>query len=57
MQTIDKLYGKYGVYEIKRKSGIFSDSYYIYKDGKSWKSANSPAGARRIIKKYDPDAE
>jgi len=49
--------GRYGHYEIRRKSGLWSDDYYIYKDMKHWKNASNPQNAVDIIKKYDPTAK
>ncbi len=56
-ETIDKLYGKYGVYEIVKERKAFSTDYYIYKNGKYWKSAIDPKHAYEKIKEYDPEVE
>lgn len=48
--------GKYGHYEIREDAGIFSASYYIYKNMESWKSASSVNGAVEIIRNYDSSA-
>ena len=53
-KTIEKLRGKYGVYEIKKKINVvFSDSYKIYKNGDLWKTASSIQAAYDKIKSYD----
>jgi len=53
-KIIDKVHGKYGVYEIVKKTGIISDDYYVKKNGDYWKSASNPKDAYEKIKKEDP---
>ena len=55
-EVIDKVHGKYGVYEIIKKTGWFSDEYYINKNGEYWRSASNPKDAIEKIRKFDPKA-
>ena len=49
--------GKYGHYEIRRKSSFWGVDYYIYKNMDHWKTASTPQKAVEIIKDYDRSAK
>ncbi len=53
-KVIDRIHGKYAVYEIVKKTGMFSDDYHIRKNGDFWKSASNPKDAYEKIKREDP---
>lgn len=42
-EFVEKIHGKHSIYIITRKKGgVFSsDSYWVYKDGKFWKSKDT----------------